>query len=85
MEVRTGGSTGSEFFLDVEYAKADTDLNQKLFVKFSRDFSNPIRDQACVQLEAEVRFAPEFQENEGPRVHLQMFTTFLDLLDTKCS
>lgn len=52
-----GGSTGSKFFLDVDYAKPAANLGRQLFVKFSRAFSDPIRDQARTQLEPEVRLA----------------------------
>jgi hypothetical protein len=58
-----GGSTGRKVLLRVEYAEpgALTDL----FVKFSRDFDNPIRDRGKTQMESEVLFAslshaPEF-------------------------
>ena len=52
-----GGSTGRKLFLSVEYAKADTQLPTQLFVKFSRDFDDAIRDRAKNQLDAEVRLA----------------------------
>jgi hypothetical protein len=39
-----GGSTGAKFFLDVEYEKAEGAPPPALFVKFSRDFSDPRRD-----------------------------------------
>jgi hypothetical protein len=50
-----GGSTGRKVLLRVEYAEpgALTDL----FVKFSRDFDNPIRDRGKTQMESEVLFA----------------------------
>lgn len=50
-----GGSTGRKVQLRVEYAEpgALTDL----FVKFSRDFDNPIRDRGKTQMESEVLFA----------------------------
>jgi hypothetical protein len=50
-----GGSTGRKALLRVEYATpgADTDL----FVKFSRDFDDPIRDRGKTQMESEVLFA----------------------------
>ncbi|CDO88687.1 hypothetical protein AWC29_10055 [Mycobacterium triplex] len=52
-----GGSTGRKVRLSVEYATAATGLHTDLFVKFSRDFDNPIRDRGKTQMEAEVRFA----------------------------
>lgn len=53
-----GGSTGQKFFLSVEYEHAEAGLHNDLFVKFSRDFSNPVRDRGRYEMEAEVRFAP---------------------------
>ncbi len=52
-----GGSTGKKLFLSVEYEQADAELPTQLFVKFSRDFDDPIRDRAKNQLDAEVRLA----------------------------
>jgi hypothetical protein len=52
-----GGSTGQKFFLSVEYEEREPDLHTDLFVKFSRDFADPIRDRGKYELEAEVRFA----------------------------
>lgn len=61
----SGGSTGRKALLSVEYARPDPRLHRDLFVKFSRDFDDVIRDRAKQQLEAEVRLAllsrtPEF-------------------------
>lgn len=55
-EVR-GGSTGRKLLLSVEYAQADAALHRQLFVKFSRDFDNEVRDAARIQMELEVLFA----------------------------
>lgn len=52
-----GGSTGRKALLSLVYERPEPGLPQDLFVKFSRDFDDPIRDQAKVQMEAEVRFA----------------------------
>lgn len=52
-----GGSTGRKALLSVEYARPDPDLHTDLFVKFSRDLDNPIRDCGKTQMEPEVRFA----------------------------
>lgn len=52
-----GGSTGRKLQLTVEYAKPAPHLHRDLFVKFSRDFDDPRRDQAKVQMELEVLFA----------------------------
>lgn len=50
-----GGSTGRKLLLSVEYQVASPKLHTDLFVKFSRDFDDPIRDQAKRQLDPEVR------------------------------
>ncbi len=55
-EIR-GGSTGRKLLLSVEYARADAGLRRELFVKFSRDLDDPIRDLARTQMADEVRFA----------------------------
>lgn len=60
-----GGSTGRKVVLSVEYDRPAPDLHTDLFVKFSRDFDNPVRDRGKTQMEPEVRFAslsraPEF-------------------------
>lgn len=52
-----GGSTGRKFLLAVHYAEPNPDLHTDLFIKFSRDFDDRIRDQSKDQLEPEVRFA----------------------------
>lgn len=58
LEECPGGSTGRKFFLTVEYSEPRPDLHTDLFVKFSRDFTNPMRDRGRYEMEAEVRFAP---------------------------
>ncbi|GBG38802.1 hypothetical protein [Mycobacterium montefiorense] len=55
-EIR-GGSTGRKVMLSVEYDTAAAGLHTELFVKFSRDLDNPIRDRGKTQMEPEVRFA----------------------------
>ena len=52
-----GGSTGRKLLLRVEYAKPDAYAQTDLFVKFSRDLRNPIRDRGKTQMESEVLFA----------------------------
>jgi hypothetical protein len=52
-----GGSTGRKVFLSVTYAKPGPGLLEDLFVKFSRDFDDPMRDRGRDQLAPEVRFA----------------------------
>lgn len=56
-----GGSTGRKVALSVEYRSPATPLAAtpptELFVKFSRDLDNPVRDIGRTQMEPEVRFA----------------------------
>ncbi len=53
-----GGSTGQKLFLSVEYERASRDLHTDLFVKFSRDFGDPVRDQrGKYEMEGEIRLA----------------------------
>lgn len=52
-----GGSTGSKLFLSVDYQTPSPQLHSDLFVKFSRDFDNEIRDRARIQMQSEVQFA----------------------------
>ena len=52
-----GGSTGQKLFLSVAYEHAEPGLHSELFVKFSRDFGDAIRDRGRHELESEVRFA----------------------------
>jgi hypothetical protein len=52
-----GGSTGRKLLLSVAYEQPARELHTELFVKFSRDFDNEIRDRSRNQLESEVRLA----------------------------
>jgi len=52
-----GGSTGRKLLLSVDYEKPAAGLHRELFVKFSRDFDDPIRDRGRAQMELEIRFA----------------------------
>jgi len=52
-----GGSTGRKFLLTVEYGRPEPGLHTELFVKFSRDFDDALRDRAKDQMEGEVKFA----------------------------
>lgn len=52
-----GGSTGRKVVLSVEYDRPQPGLHADLFVKFSRDLDDPIRDRGRTQMEPEVRFA----------------------------
>ncbi|WP_369830803.1 hypothetical protein [Mycobacterium sp. 1245805.9] len=52
-----GGSTGRKVELTVEYHRPQPDLHTDLFVKFSRDLDDPVRDRGRTQMEPEVRFA----------------------------
>jgi len=57
LEDFAGGSTGRKAMLSVEYEKPQPGLHTDLFVKFSRDFDDEIRDRAKIQMELEVKFA----------------------------
>ncbi|MGV0794437.1 hypothetical protein [Mycolicibacterium sp. XJ1819] len=50
-----GGSTGRKALLSVSYERGG--LPRDLFVKFSRDFDDAVRDRGRTQMEFEVRFA----------------------------
>jgi hypothetical protein len=52
-----GGSTGRKLLLRVEYEKPDVRAHTDLFVKFSRDLDNTIRDRGKTQMGSEVLFA----------------------------
>jgi len=52
-----GGSTGRKAQLSLAYEKPAAGLHTELFVKFSRDFDDLLRDQAKVQMESEIHFA----------------------------
>jgi hypothetical protein len=52
-----GGSTGRKLLLSLSYGRPQPGLHEELFVKFSRDFDDPGRDQGRTQMELEVRFA----------------------------
>ena len=61
-----GGSTGRKVVLSVEYDATSPGLQSQLFVKFSRDFDNAIRDRGKTQMEPEVRFASLSRAAEFP-------------------
>ena len=53
-----GGSTGKKLFLTVDYLRPEPGLHRELFVKFSRDFDDPVRDdRGRYEMEGEARFA----------------------------
>ena len=52
-----GGSTGRKLALSVRYRRPEAGLHTELFVKFSRDFDDPVRDRGRTQMEQEVRLA----------------------------
>ena len=56
-EETLAGGTGRKVILAVEYAKPAPELHTELFVKFSRDFADPMRDRSKHLMESEVRFA----------------------------
>jgi hypothetical protein len=52
-----GGGAGRKLRLSVEYAQAEAGLHRELFVKFPRDFGDPLRDMFSALMEPETRFA----------------------------
>ena len=52
-----GGSTGRKLLMSVTYENPSPAPPTELFVKFSRDFDDAVRDRARDQLEPEVRLA----------------------------
>jgi hypothetical protein len=63
-----GGSTGRKLLLRIEYDKPGAQTRTDLFVKFSRDLQNPIRDRGKTQ---------------SVRAPLQMLTNALNLWETR--
>ncbi|WP_082942955.1 hypothetical protein [Mycobacterium sp. 852002-40037_SCH5390672] len=61
-----GGSTGRKVVLSVEYDRPAPNLHTELFVKFSRDLEDPVRDRGKTQMESEVRFASLARTTEFP-------------------
>lgn len=57
-ELCPGGSTGQKFYLSLEYERPEPHLHADLFVKFSRDFHDKVRDdRGKYEMESEVRLA----------------------------
>jgi hypothetical protein len=57
-ESSPGGSTGHKLLLTVEYAALEPGLHTDLFVKFSRDFTDVVRDErGKYEMEPEVHLA----------------------------
>lgn len=52
-----GGGMGRKFSLSVEYARQENGLHRELFVKFQRDFGDPLRELFGPLMAPEVRFA----------------------------
>lgn len=52
-----GGGTGRKLVLDVEYQLPGSDLPTQLFIKFSRHFSDELRDSVRFMMVSEAKFA----------------------------
>jgi hypothetical protein len=52
-----GGSTGRRLLLRIEHEKPGAHTHTELFVKFSRDLENPVRDRGKTQMASDVHFA----------------------------
>jgi hypothetical protein len=61
-----GGSTGQKLLLSLAYECHESGLHEDLFVKFSRDLDDPIRDNGRTQMEMEVRFAQLSRNQDFP-------------------
>ncbi len=57
MEPCEGGSTGRKLLLSVTYQQPSPELSNDLFVKFSRDLDDSLRDRGRYQMAREVRLA----------------------------
>jgi hypothetical protein len=64
----SGGSTGRKALLGIEYADPAPHLRTDLFVKFSRDLRDPVRDAGRTQMEQEVRLADLSRHPDFPIV-----------------
>ena len=62
------GGTGSKLQLAVAYAQPTAGLQTQLFVKFSRNFADPIRDRVRFMLQPEIQFAALSREPGFPIV-----------------
>lgn len=86
-----GGSTGAKVFLTLEYARPAVGLHEKLFVKFSRDFADKVRDdRGKFEMEGEIAkarlaHAPDFPVRV-PRVYFAdiHWASHTGLLITEC-
>lgn len=61
-----GGSTGRKLRLSVQYARPQPDLHESLFVKFSRDFDDALRDRGRTQMAQECAFARLSRDSAFP-------------------
>jgi len=62
----SSGGTGRKLMLTVSYERPDAGLHSELFVKFSRDFGDEIRDRSRHMMESEVRMAALSQQPGFP-------------------
>jgi hypothetical protein len=62
----SSGGTGQKLILSIAYERPDPDLHTELFVKFSRDFADEIRDRSRHMMEPEVRMAALAQQPGFP-------------------
>jgi hypothetical protein len=61
-----GGGMGRKLLLSVQYRKPADALHSNLFVKFPRDFGDPLRDLFGPLMEPEVRFALLSRRDDFP-------------------
>jgi hypothetical protein len=63
-----GGGMGRKLLLTVEYETAETGLDRELFVKFPRDYGDPLREIFTPLMASEVRFALLSRRRDFPLV-----------------
>jgi hypothetical protein len=61
-----GGGMGRKVLLSVAYERDEAGLHTSLFVKFTRDFGDPLRELFSPLMEPEVRFALLSRRNDFP-------------------
>jgi len=56
VEVCPGGCTGEKLFLTLDYARAEPQVDRRVFAKFSRDFDDERRDWQRTEMAGEAKF-----------------------------
>lgn len=61
-----GGGTGSKLVLSIAYSRPEPNLPEQLFIKFSRNFDNSLRDSARFMMVSEAKFAVLSRSSDFP-------------------